>query len=43
LAAAVKNYMLDFDNNLKYREAMKITGPINSSKLYHMANQKPAN
>lgn len=43
LATAVKNYMLDFNNNLKYREAMKITGPINSSKLYHMVNHKPGN
>lgn len=35
---AIKNYMLDYNHNLKYREAMKITGPIDSSRLYLKGN-----
>lgn len=31
LAMSMKNYMLDHRNNMGYRDAMKITGPLNSS------------
>lgn len=40
MAMSVKNFMLDYDNNMQYREAMKLTGPINSSRIYHLANQQ---
>jgi hypothetical protein len=40
VSMAVKNYMLDHRNNTRYREAMAITGPINSSSVYHVANAK---
>lgn len=37
---SIKNYMLDYQNNMQYREAMKLSGPLNSSVLYHMSAQK---
>jgi hypothetical protein len=40
LAMSMKNYMLDYKNNMNYRDAMKITGPLNSSSLFHMQNQQ---
>lgn len=39
LAMSIKNFMLDYDNNMQYRDAMKLTGPINNNRLYHLANQ----
>jgi len=38
LQKSVKNYLLE--NNHKYHDAMKQTGPINSSTIYHQANQR---
>jgi len=38
LQKSVKNYLLE--NNHKYYDAMKQTGPINSSSIYHQANQR---
>lgn len=40
LAMSMKNYMLDYKNNMGYRDAMKITGPLNTSQIYHLANQQ---
>lgn len=42
LAMSIKNFMLDYDNNMQYRDAMKLTGPISNSRLYHMSNQQSA-
>jgi hypothetical protein len=36
---SVKNFMLDYQNNTQYREAMKFSGPLNASALYHMSAQ----
>jgi hypothetical protein len=42
LAMSIKNFKLDYDNNMQYRDAMKLTGPINNNRLYHLASQQSA-